>query len=148
MTINKPLKRVKVRKTLFPHTYYKVLFKSWSEYFQDWQYLTPYFNMDVVMGVEYRIPEDEEWEFSTVYPTAPCSYVDGGGFHLFRTMKGAMHELLSRGQMAYTGYIIVKAVVPPGTEYVKGYYCGEKSIVVRRVKYKKPKKAIYVSYDD
>ena len=148
MTINKPLKKVKVRKTLFPHTYYKVLFKSWSEYFQDWQYLTPYFNMDVVMDREYRIPEDEEWEFSTVYPTAPSSYVDGGGFHLFRTIKGAMHEFLSHGWTAYTSYIIVKAVVPPGTEYVKGYYCGEKSIVVRRVKYKKPKKVIYVSYDD
>lgn len=146
MTINKPLKKVKVRKTLFPHTYYKVLFKSWSEYFQDWQYLTPYFSMDVVMGMEYGIPEDEEWEFSTVSTGDPCSYVAGGGFHLFRTIKGAMKEFSSHGRTA--NCIIVKAVVPPGTEYVKGYHCGEKSIVVRRVKYKKPKKAIYVPYND
>ena len=148
MTINKPLKNVKVRKTLFPHTYYKVLFKSWSEYFQDWQYLTPYFNMDVVMDREYRIPDDVEWELSSYTPDGPCSYVDGGGFHLFRTKRGAMHEFASHGSMGHINYIVVKAVVPPGTEHVKGYYCGEKSIVVRRVKYKKPKKAIHVSYDD
>ena len=135
MTINKPLKKVKVRKTLFPRTYYKVLFRSWSGYFQDWQYLTPYFNMDVVMGREYRIPDDEEWEFGAAPPDVPCSYVDGGCYHLFRTKDGACRELANRGESGNGRYVIVKAVVSPGTEYIKGEYCGSKCICVRKVKY-------------
>lgn len=122
--------RLKLRKTRLPRVYWKVLLvghDGTSKY-------TPYKGMEVESGVLY---EESGWHFDTrvEYIDGQRTFcVDGRGYHLFKTRFGArkLWKKIPRGQDAK----IVKAVVPRGTYYVSGDYCGCRSVVVKKVKYK------------
>jgi len=140
MTVNKSIKRVKPRKTRFTRTYYKIL--DVSQYVHDcWNnetnqyekvqtYDTPYVGMSVELGKDYEIPENKKWELYGDSVTNKTTYVEGGCFHLYRTKMGAESDCLNSKSK-----VIVKAIVPKGTEYIKGWYGFEKCICVRKVRY-------------
>ena len=138
MTVKKSKKKLKPKKSLFTRTYYKILYKErkWdrftSQYLEEDEYSTPFINMRVELGKEYEIPGDKPWEIFGDSRDR-FSYVEGGCFHLYRTKKDAEHDF-NEGNLNLE---IVKAIVPKGTEYIRGDYGFEKCICVRKVRYEK-----------
>ena len=132
LIVDRKIEKVKPKKSLFTRSYYKVLYYGLDPYDGKKHFMTPYYSMWVSLGNEYEIPKDSEWEMTSLsVGKRMITVVDGGCFHLFRTKKGAEDEYNAIG----SGGVIVKAVVPAGTEYIKGEYCGNKSICVRKVRY-------------
>ena len=130
-------------------TYYKVLLYQETDFMGNDKYVTPYYNFSVLLGTNYSIPERSEWK---VYQTAhPVSYdgpgydgpyysyryfVEGNCFHFFQRREDA-----ERCARRMDGGIVVKAIVPKGTEYVEGYTINADGPVMaaaaKKVKYEK-----------
>ena len=141
------LKEPKFRRTLFWHTYYKILCYEKSK---DW-YWTPYVHDPTVLGVTKKIDKETPWDIdhywlsdtdkkSNYYNAKEMWHINGGCFHLFRRKKNAVWDanvLQNDEKNEDLEYIVVKAIVPPGTQYIKGLYGFDKAIVVRTVKYQK-----------
>lgn len=122
--------KLRLRKTRLPRVYWKVLLGNHD----DTRRRTPYKGMEVESGVLY---EESGWHFDTrvEYIDGRRTFcIDGRGYHLFKTWFGAreLWKVLTGAQDAK----IVMAVVPRGTYYITGDYCGCRSVVVKKVKYK------------
>ena len=134
-TANKP---VVAKKEL---TFYKVLC-NWVEHahpeitdkYDTWpkdpsQYkkvlMSPYQNMDVEIGTEYKIREYDHIPVIRTKIDEYCyaSMVTHGAFHLFSTLEDAERFVEDTGAGFVSWYnkllVIVKAIVPKGAEYVE-----------------------------
>ena len=121
----------KFRRSLFPHTYYKVLGTNMDGWF-----FSPYQASFVEIGKDYKISEDTEPD------VRPWLYdeweVYGGCYHLFRKKEDADRSAKYLTERSGgVKHVVVKAVVPAGTRCVKGTFGNTKSVAVRRVRYKK-----------
>lgn len=120
----------KFRRSLFPHTYYKVLTTS-----IDGLFFSPYQASFVEIGKDYKISEDTEPD---VRPWLHDWWeVYGGCYHLFRKKEDADRIAKHLTEWYGVKHVVVKAVVPAGTRCVKGTFGSTKSVAVRRVRYKK-----------
>ena len=65
-----------------------------------------------------------------------CYKLDGGAFHLFKNRKDAERVAWDR-ESPISHMLVVKAIVPAGTPYMKGKYLGYASLAVNKVRYEK-----------
>ena len=121
------IKRSKGR-TLFRRTYWKVLRIKPYGY-----YNTLYNRMKIEFGKTYEI-EDKEFN---IEPGLYSEYkLEGGAFHLFKNRKDA-DEVAWDKDSPHDNMLVVKAIVPAGTQYIKGKYLGYDSLAVKKVRYEK-----------
>ena len=117
--------------------YYKVARTYATDYYGDELFQSPFYNMVIIPGQLYSIKDDKKWD---IYRNIlnPCEFmVNGGCYHLYEKREDA--ERLAAG---HYGWVVLKAVVPKGTKYVKGYtQCGRMgsipSLAVRKVRFEK-----------
>ena len=121
------IKRSKGR-TLFRRTYWKVLRIMPGGY-----YNTLYNRMKIDFGKTYEI---EDKEFHIEPGLYSCYKLEGGAFHLFKNRKDAERVAWDR-ESPISHMLVVKAIVPAGTPYVKGKYLGYDSLAVKKVRYEK-----------
>ena len=123
-------------------TFYKVLC-DWVEHahpeitdkYDNWpkdpsQYkkvlMSPYQNMDVEIGTEYKITECDHIQVhaTKIDEGVLGNVVTHGAFHLFASLEDAKRFVEDTGAGFISWYnkslIIVKAIVPEGAEYVEG----------------------------
>ena len=127
--------KIKFEKSEEEKTYYKVLIRGRESdrLFNAPEgpfYYTPYLHFFVKLGTEYAIDEGKEWETWPSFFRENTFYVDGGCFHLFEREEDAAEEA-----RLFTDSVVVKAIVPAGTEYLRGSYGDDYGIAVRKVRY-------------
>lgn len=133
----------KIRYLKRTRTFYKVLFR-WYDVYGNPHYLTPFFDMpiddpgkvqkyyEIEKGEPLAIVKNQDSADSLSSTKAPYE-VHGSGFHLF-TRRREARKYLPRWERE--GSLIVKAIVPKGTAYVKGRSLGGyRNVVVRKVMY-------------
>ena len=117
----------KFRKSLFRHTYYKVLTERGGRLY------TPFQACYIILDTKYEIMDDTKTEFS------PWIYdewkVYGGCFHLYCKKYDAKREAEYLSMRDGQKYKVFKAVVPAGTRCAKGMFGSNEAIAVRRVIY-------------
>ena len=133
LTVESP--KIKFEKSEEEKTCYKVLIKGKESdrLFNTPEgpfYYTPYFHFFVKLGTEYSIEEHMDWETWPSFFQENMFYVDGGCFHLFEREEDAVEEA-----HLFQDSVVVKAIVPAGTEYVKGRYGDSYGVAARKVRY-------------
>lgn len=125
-------------------TFYKVVFRNrvhrydgtWKYYYPEAksEYVTPYRLSPVTLGETYE-EEGIRFRFDSVrLPKIGKSYsVHGGGFHLYCDKEDA--DVASRRLSFGRDAVVLKAIVPKGTKYVKGVYDEKKCVIAKAVRY-------------
>lgn len=138
---NKPTVESAIKYTDKEEIFYKVLLKDKMT----GSLKTAFRNMDVVLNVPM---EDSNTNFEFEWNTWRIGtgwFVGGGGFHLFAEKRDAMyfanHWNADKAGFAKDDAIVVEAVVPKETKYIKGTFdtiWGDvtKNVVVKRVTYR------------
>ena len=118
--------------------FYKVLEREKNEKFPFIHtYKTPYMGVEVKLRKRYD--ENEDAETKELFFS---DYIEKGVIHLFANYDNAV----DRADRTRNG-CVVKAVIPKGSEYIKGYFypaigysvpsIGAKSVIYKRVVYKR-----------
>ena len=122
-------------------TYYKVVKQPffWDNDMET--FMSPFLLFMGELGTRYDISKDEKWEISKEHytDTEKTFYrVEGGGFHLFVDLVDARREANRLNDQYNTeNYKVVRAIVPAGTEYIKGRYLIDPCVAVKSVTYEK-----------
>jgi len=126
-----------IKKTDREKTYFKVLRRAYPGEGQHCvRYWSPFYLFHVELGVEYDLTDLEPWDIQedkSEYSSQ--SYVKGGCFHLFENQDDAEEEFGTRDP--HSRYVVVKAIVPEGTEYLEGHFCKYPGVCVKKVIYEK-----------
>ena len=123
-------KKQKVRIAKKDLVFWKVLFKG-----EDYYY-APYTGMKVLGDVLYE--ERPGFKFSTRYYGTTKRYIlEEGVYHLYKSWFGAKRMVWAINDFSfYSKPVVVKAVVPKGTEYVVGDHDYGRCIAAKKVIYK------------
>ena len=109
-------------------------------------YFTPVQHHPTELNTDLEIPSWMEWDVREIghnyemeiSPWEKVWAVDGGGFHLYVRKSDADSDITAGvfdNQMYHGIPVVFKAVVPPDTEYIEGYFGGDDSVAVTRVRY-------------
>ena len=102
------------------------------------------------VGRAYNIPYDEKWTITSTDSKKDIKkyFVHGGGFHLFQCLDEAQREAkMLNEDRGVKDHEVILAIVPKGTEYIRGFYFSDSCIAVRTVKYKKMPKNYVPDYE-
>ena len=124
-----------VRTTTEEQTYYKILAYDKREK----THTSPYMWFPIEYGKEYEDLKKFHIDEAQGYYSGKQYYVHGGGFHLFENYQDAKRErdLLNNRHGGRYLYVVAKAIVPAGTDYMEGYFNTYRSVAVKKVKYEK-----------
>jgi len=129
--------KVKIKKTLFTRTYYKILEEGLTAEGRPY-IITPYLCFNVELGKDYSIDPEKKWDIIHDRILPNKHIVEGNCFHLYKRKHDAIADLNTWGRNIDSHkYFVVKAIVPKGTEYIEGEWGFTKVICVRQVRYEK-----------